>query len=490
MPSWTTTILRRPAHLSLALLVWALVALALPGVAQAQMTEEATPDSLGFSICSKPSVPQTVNPVRDVLTGYRDLSFDFCRVKEDYQDGGLQGMLERQFGTVQDAFVDLFVGPGLHPTIGLIVPESGVAFGAALNNEWHISESPHTRFTTSVEARGSTSGFWGAGAVSHMQFDWYRTYDTGSYRMPQLTVAVRHLDLPEMPFFGLGNNSSVHDRSLFEMTETEVPVLLDFPIAYGLTLSAQANALLAASDPSQTFTNRFSQATAPGIRASTVHIVPGVALTYRSPDVLYGFYGDGRVSYEAYQAVDGGSFSFDRVQARAALNYGIEDLPFSQGTFPYLRSILGSSRFTIDANLVISDAHSGNAVPFYLQPTLGGGDINNENWLRAFTNYRFRAPNTVVYGVSYERRLIDPFGFSVFAEWGKVGQEVDDLDFHGMKQSIGVGLTMRLGGKAVVEFTFAWGGGEGTHAYATGNTNNAIGFGTRAAGTVGLRGVF
>ena len=36
----------------------------------------------------------------------------------------------------------------------------------------------------------------------------------------------------------------------------------------------------------------------------------------------------------------------------------------------------------------------------------------------------------------------------------------------------------------------SWGGGEGTHAYATGNSNNAIGFGTRAAGTVGLRGVF
>jgi len=490
MPSRATAILKRPARRSLAVVVGVLITLGASAPVQAQLTEEGTPESLGISICSKPSVPQTVNPVRDVLTGYRDLSFAFCRVKEDYEDGGLRGMLERQFGTAQDAFVELFTGPGLKPTVGLIVPESGVAFGAALNNEWHITETPHTRFTTSVEARGSTNGFWAAGAMSHMQFDWYRTSDTGSYRMPQLTVAVRHFDLPEMPFFGLGNHSSVHDRSLFEMEQTEVPVLLDFPIAYGLTLSAQANALFASSDPSPTFTNRFSQATAPGIRASTINLVPGVAATYRSPDVLYGVYGEGRVSYEAYQAVDGGSFSFDRVRARAALNYGIEDQPFSEGTFPYLRSLLGSSRFTIEANLVISDARSRNAVPFYLQPTLGGGDINNENWLRSFTNYRFRAPNTVAYGVSYERRLIDPFGFSVFAEWGKVGQEVDDLDFHGLKQSIGVGLTIRLGGKAVVEFTLAWGGGEGTHAYATGNTNNAIGFGTRAAGTVGLRGVF
>jgi hypothetical protein len=322
-----------------------------------------------------------------------------------------------------------------------------------------------------------------------MQIDWYRVSDVGSFRMPQVTLAVRHFDLPKMPFFGLGNQTSRDDRSLFELTETELPILVDFPVGYGLTLSAQANALFAASNPSSDFNSRFSESTAPGIRASTTHLVPGVAATYRSPDVLYGLYGEGRVSYEAYQALAGGSFSFDRVQARMAVHYGIEDQPFAQAKFPYLRSLLGSSRFTVEANLVISEPRSGNSVPFYLQPTLGGGDINNENWLRSYENYRFRAPNTMAFGVSYERRLIDPFGFSIFAQWGKVGEDVGDLGFDGLKSSVGVGLTVRLGGKAVVEFSFAW-GSEGSQAYATGNTNNAIGFGARAAGTVGLRGVF
>jgi hypothetical protein len=470
--------------------VWALTALAAPYSTPAQVTAEPSPESLGPTPCSKPSVAQSSTPItRDLRTEFRDLYFDFCRVKEDYQENGFNGMLERQFGTVQDAIADVFVGPGLHPTIGTIVPESGPAFGLALNNEWHITETPHTRFTTSVEARGSTEGFWAAGAVSHMQLDWYRVSDVGSFRMPQVTVAVRHLDLPKMPFFGLGNQTSRDDRSLFELTETELPILVDFPVGYGLTLSAQANALFASSDPSGVFASRFSESTAPGIRASTTHLVPGLAATYRSPEVLYGLYGEGRVSYEAYQALGGGSFSFDRVQARMAVHYGIEDLPFAQGTFPYLRSLLGSSRFTVEANLVISEPRSHNSVPFYLQPTLGGGDINNENWLRSYENYRFRAPNTVAYGVSYERRLIDPFGFSIFAQWGKVGQDVSDLDFDRLKSSVGVGLTVRLGGKAVVEFSLAW-GSEGSQAYSTGNTNNAIGFGARAAGTVGLRGVF
>jgi hypothetical protein len=110
--------------------------------------------------------------------------------------------------------------------------------------------------------------------------------------------------------------------------------------------------------------------------------------------------------------------------------------------------------------------------------------------LSSYTNYRFRAPSTVAYGLSYERRLIDPLGISVFAQWGKVGLNIGDLDFDRLKRSIGTGLQLRLGGRAVAEFSFARGGGEGSQFYATGNTNNAIGFGARAAGTVGLRGVF
>jgi hypothetical protein len=484
---------RLPARrrLTVALAVCALTALAVPQATRAQTTDELSPESLGLTVCSKPTVEWTRNPVvRDLRTEYRDLFFDVCRVKEDYRDGGWRGMLERQFGTVQDLIVDVFTGRGLHPTIGNIVPESGTALGLAMNNEWHITEDPHIRFTTSVEGRASENGFWAAGAVSHMQFDWYRTSEVGSFRMPQITVAIKHFDLPDMPFFGLGNQTSRDDRALFELTETQTPLLIDFPVAYGLTFSGQLTGLHAASDPSRTFVGRFSEASAPGLRASTTHVVPGLIVTYRSPDVLYGLSGEAHLSYEAYQAVGGGAFSFDRYEARAAVHYGIEDQPFAADTFPYVRSLLGSSRISLEGNLVVSDPRTHNRVPFYLQPTLGGGDIHNDNWLRSYTNYRFRAPSTVAYGVTYERRLIDPVGMILFAQWGKTGLNVGDLDFDRMKHSLGFGFTIRLGGRSVAEFSFAWGGGEGMHIYSTGNTNNAIGFGARAAGTVGLRGVF
>src|SRR5262249_55920752 len=142
IPSWRTAIRRPPARrpLTVGVVVWALIALVVPHATQAQGTGEPPSDSSGVFLCSKPSVPQTSNPVvRDILTEFRDLTYDFCRVTEDYKEGGWSGMLDRQFGTVQDAIVDVFVGHGLHPAIGTIVPESGVAFGLALNNEWHIT---------------------------------------------------------------------------------------------------------------------------------------------------------------------------------------------------------------------------------------------------------------------------------------------------------------------------------------------------------------
>jgi hypothetical protein len=92
--------------------------------------------------------------------------------------------------------------------------------------------------------------------------------------------------------------------------------------------------------------------------------------------------------------------------------------------------------------------------------------------------------------VSWERRLIDPLGITIFGQWGKVGLEASNLNFDRLKYSAGFALALRLGGRAVAEFSVAWGGDEGSHTYATGNTNKAIGFGARAAGTVGLRGVF
>jgi len=176
------------------------------------------------------------------------------------------------------------------------------------------------------------------------------------------------------------------------------------------------------------------------------------------------------VAYGFYEALDGGPYSFGRL-----------DATWNTGLALDREQLFGTIHLV--ARLVLTQPYGGDAVPFYLQPTLGGADIHDENWLRSYRNYRFRDRHLVAYEISYERRILDPLGVRVFGQLGKVGRHPDDLDFTGLKSSVGVGATFRLGGQTFFEISFAW-GKEGMQTYATGNTNNI------GSVTAGLRGVF
>lgn len=60
----------------------------------------------------------------------------------------------------------------------------------------------------------------------------------------------------------------------------------------------------------------------------------------------------------------------------------------------------------IAGRFTASWASAGNAVPFYLQETLGGSDIDNVPTLRGYQDYRFRGPDLFSLQAQYERRLL------------------------------------------------------------------------------------
>jgi hypothetical protein len=102
-------------------------------------------------------------------------------------------------------------------------------------------------------------------------------------------------------------------------------------------------------------------------------------------------------------------------------------------------------------------------VPFYFQPTLGGSDINSFAALSSYQDYRFRAPNLMLWRASFEHSIWGPFGFSFLADEGKVAVARSDVDFNHLKHSFAAGLTLRAGGFPMVYVMFAWGGKEGNH---------------------------
>ena len=122
----------------------------------------------------------------------------------------------------------------------------------------------------------------------------------------------------------------------------------------------------------------------------------------------------------------------------------------------YSRNLEGS--ISVRALAVQSGAGSGNSVPFYFQPTLGGSDINGQRLLSAYDDYRFRGANLIALQEGIEHSVWGPIGVYVLAEQGKVTAEGHGLGFGDLLHSVAVGLTLRAGGFPLVNLSFAWGG--------------------------------
>jgi hypothetical protein len=122
--------------------------------------------------------------------------------------------------------------------------------------------------------------------------------------------------------------------------------------------------------------------------------------------------------------------------------------------------------FGLRALITESIIPAGHVEPFYFQPTIGGNDINGENKLGSYADYRFRAPNLLLFHGSFEHSIWGPIGATIMADFGRVALTRADIGFDHFRHSYATGLTIRAGGFPQVSLLFAWGGGEGTHTTA------------------------
>ena len=83
--------------------------------------------------------------------------------------------------------------------------------------------------------------------------------------------------------------------------------------------------------------------------------------------------------------------------------------------------------------LVASDAEPGNTVPFYLQPSLGGG-----NSLRSFSDYRFHDRHMLLANAELRVALLTHMDVVGFVDAGNVAARLGDLDLD--QRSYGAGV--------------------------------------------------
>lgn len=108
--------------------------------------------------------------------------------------------------------------------------------------------------------------------------------------------------------------------------------------------------------------------------------------------------------------------------------------------------------FALQLAMAGTDAIDGHEVPFYMQPTLGGGQT-----LRTSRDYRFRDTHALWMNAEYRWEAFSALDMALFTDWGKVASKFPDLDFSDLDHAYGIGFRVIAARKVVFRLDLATG---------------------------------
>jgi len=353
-----------------------------------------------------------------------------------------------------DFLVGLFERP-LRPDFASVAPGSGVGAG--------LTFSPRCASAWCADAHGvvTVRKYWGAqGTVS------YRT------RTTRVAAYAQSRDMPKLEFFGLGSSSNESNRTNFRLEDRLIGLQAEQRLSGWFAVAARAEHFWpevrsGRSSELPSIEDLFDDVDAPGLmqQPNLGRYEASLRVDLPAGDIVaFNQGGEYRASYSLYEDRELDRYSFRRMDLEMRHRF----------------RLLGDLRqLTLHGRLSTTDARSGNDVPFYLMPALGGFDVpegpgeqtlgsdGTTATLRGFTNYRFRDRHLLLLQAEYRLPLWGPLDLSVFADAGKVASRRDDLDLSDLHSDAGVGLSIMRGPSTAVRFDVGFGGGEGTRLFLT-----------------------
>ena len=387
----------------------------------------------------------------------------------------------------------LFTGHPLHIAVGSIAPGNGFGAGPAFVTHWTPNENWRMNFN--ADAIVSANGSWRAGVYGKAVYTKISPGTTTVRPYPVINVYAEGISLNKIAFYGLGPDTTRPDQTFFGMRETIVGASITYPVFKPLNMSlhGEVNGRFVDirgnhKESSPSIEQVHTEATAPGLTDQPAFAQFGEGVRLRpvlfDDNLRLNYF----VNYQQFVAGDS-RFSFQRLTIDLS-----HQIPLSRTTRTLLpRDHNGPDDCSSSATsathdcpsvtrdregsiglrmlLIESFTSSGHVVPFYFQPTLGGSDINGKSSLASYQDYRFRAPNLLLFQGNIEHSIYGPLGAAFVAETGKVALTRGDIEFKHFVHSYAAGLTLRAGGFPMVSLMFAWGGHEGTHTIASMNTS-------------------
>lgn len=371
--------------------------------------------------------------------------------------------------------------------------DAKAAFVISTNDSWYVTGSvawlPPLHYTDQVKRNGDAC---------------HRLWFICTKQVFGINFSITHRTLQNISFYGLGS-SSPNIQLSYRQRETYGGALARMPIFDWLTLDGQIeNRKPSVEFSSASFaTTAITEISAPGFSTQPdfMHYAVNVGTHEQAisepvtddPAVTppgapqpplqkhrLVFIFDNAVSQHWYSDQDTGHYSFRQVVIDGNESVKLHSIirrfvpPRSMTT--KLRIIkhfcddraaglkvhdeCNFGQLSIRPYLVFSRASPG-VVPFYLQPTLGGSDIDSRLTLRGFADYRFRAPDAAMVSVDYEIPVSSPLGLLLFYDAGTVGTSAGALSFTHARQDGGLGVTLRVLNNVIAEMYVGFGASDG-----------------------------
>jgi hypothetical protein len=272
-------------------------------------------------------------------------------------------------------------------------------------------------------------------------FDFGNVLHRGQRKLLGYT-SLRYHHLPEVDFYGLGNDSSAADHTTFLQQDAWYDLVLAYAYTERAVLLVRGGWIQAFVGPGHdedfpTTQEVFDPVSAPGLdEQPDFQHVTAVAVV------------DGRD--EPGNPHAGGLFAFSagRFNDRQRDAYDFHRLTADARAF----LPLGSHQrvLALRAMASVDKPAAGSQVPFYLQETLGGAHT-----LRGFSNFRFRGERILLLQAEYRWEAAPAVELAAFVDAGNVFSHESEWTLDDLHTSYGLGLRFKTQAAVLLRFDVA-----------------------------------
>jgi outer membrane protein assembly factor BamA len=329
---------------------------------------------------------------------------------------------------------------GLYARFGGMVTGSGLALGAGYRKYLFdervfadVSAALSTKLYKAVDAKARWARFWDDRVEIWSEF--------------------RYRDYPQEDYFGLGENSDLPNRISYGIESTDIvgrAVLKPVPwLSVGTDLGFFNPRINSGTDDSvPSIEDVFTDIDAPALAAVTqpnfLHNTFFAEVDYRDKrghPTRGGFY---RAAFGTWEDVTLEQFDHHRFDAEATQ------------FFP----LAPKHVFAVRVGLSYVNNETGDRVPFYFLPYIGGSDT-----VRGYHEFRFRDENVLFFNTEYRIRVHRFVHVAPFFDAGEVRADWEDIGPGDLRTSYGVGLRAGTEDRVFVRIDIGTGGGEGTRVF-------------------------